>query len=247
MFNETEVPQRSAFKNDLTGKKLSKKDYKRIFRVYKVFKIKNFAEYTELYMKSDIILLADVLIEFREKMISNYELNPMYSYTLPGYSWNCMLKHTGVELDLFSPDQSDMCVMFENGIHGGVSTIIHRYVEANNKYMKNFNPEKENVFIMYLDANNLYGWAMKQCLPTGNFKWMTSNKIKNWKKFLTKEGVGCTLVVDLYYFPELHDKHKDLPLAPEHFNGKLIPHLDGIRVCCTLPIIIPILKIGIMD
>ena len=75
-------------------------------------------------------------------MIKHYGLDPLYSYTLPGYSWNCMLKHTGVELDLFAPDQSDMCVIFENGIRGGVSTIIHRYGKANNPYMKNFNPER---------------------------------------------------------------------------------------------------------
>ena len=178
-------------------------------------RIKNFAEYTELYVKSDIILLADVLIEFREKMINNYELDPLYSYTLPGYSWNCMLKSSGVESDVFAPDQSDMCVMFENGIHGGVSTIIHRYAEANNKYMKDFNPEKESIFIMHLDSNNLYGWAMKQCLPTGNFKWMSFNKIKNWRRLLTKEGVGCTLVVDFLLSSRTSQQSQEFTFGPQ--------------------------------
>ena len=178
-------------------------------------------------MKSDIILLADVIIKFREKMIKHYGLDLLYFYTLPGYSWDCMLKHSGVELDLFTPDQSDMCVMFENGIRGGVSTIIHRYAEANNSYMKNFNPKKESIFLMYLDANNLYGWAMEQCLPDGNFKWMKPGELRNWRRFLTKDGARCSLVVDLVYDEKLHDSHKNLPCASEKFDGNLIPHLNG--------------------
>ena len=160
-------------------------------------------------------------------MFKQYGLDPVYYYTLPGYSWDCMMKQTGVQLDVFAPDQSDMCVMFEAGIRGGVSTIIHRYAEANNSYMKNYDPKKESIFIMYFDANNLYGWAMMEDLPTGNFKWMTSKELKNWRKFLTMDGVGCTLVVDLVYDEKLHDMHKELPLAPEKFDGKLIPHLNG--------------------
>ena len=68
---------------------------------------------------------------------------------------------------------------------------------------------------------------MEQYLPEGSFKWLKPGEFRNWRRFLTKDGVGCTLVVDLGYDEKLHDKHKDLLLAPEKFDGKLIPHLTG--------------------
>ena len=71
-----------------------------------------------------------------------------------------------------------MLMIFEKGIRGGITQISKRYAEANNKYMKDYNPSKPSTYIQYLDANNLYGWAMSQSLPTHGFKWM---------KNLTKE------------------------------------------------------------
>ena len=73
-----------------------------------------------------------------------------------------------------------MLMMFEKGIRGGISHISKRYAEANNKYMKDYNPDEESTYIQYLDANNLYGWAMSQQLPTHGFSWM---------KNITKEKV----------------------------------------------------------
>jgi len=73
-----------------------------------------------------------------------------------------------------------MLLMIEKGICGGVSMIPKRYAKVNNNYMKDFNPEEESKFIQYLDANNLYGWAMPQTLPVGNFKWMKESHLENW-------------------------------------------------------------------
>ena len=75
-----------------------------------------------------------------------------------------------------------MLLMFDKGIRGGVSMIPKRYAKANNKYMKDFNLEEESKFIQYLDANNLYGWAMSQPLPVSNFKWMTETHLENWRE-----------------------------------------------------------------
>jgi len=119
--------------------------------------------------------------------------------------------------------------MIEQGIHGRVSMISKRYTKANNKYMKNYDPSKASKFIVYLDASNLYGWAMSQPLPMSGFKWMDENDLENWKDFSDREGQGCILEADLEYPKELHDLHNDLPLAPERIEinkvKKLIPNL----------------------
>ena len=113
--------------------------------------------------------------------------------------------------------------MIEKGIRGGVSTITKRHAEANNPYMKTYDSNSPNKYISYLDANNLYGWAMSQPLPTHGFKWMSEEELKNWRSH------SSVLEVDLEYPKELHDLHNDYPLAPERLKiggiEKLIPNL----------------------
>jgi len=117
-----------------------------------------------------------------------------------------------------------MLLMTEQEIRGGVSMISTRYSRANNKYMKDFNSKEKSKIIQYLDANNLYGWAMSQPLPVSDFKWMKEKDLDNWKE------LGCILAVDLEYPKELHDLHNDYPLAPERITvnkvEKLIPNLE---------------------
>ena len=132
-------------------------------------------------------------------------------------------------------------MMFERGIRGGITHISKRYAEANNKYMKNFNPKKESTFIQYLDANNLYGWAMSQNLPTHGFKWMRNLTVEKVMDILDKANHSMTnhgkkgyiFEVDLEYPEHLWDKHNDYPLAPEKIkvNGveKLICHFKPRR------------------
>ena len=109
--------------------------------------------------------------------------------------------------------------MFEKGIRGGISHISKRYAEANNKYMKDFDKTKPSTFIQYLDANNLYGWAMSQKLPTHGFKWMDVN-IPSVLKLLEKKDTnqGYIFEVDLEYPPSLWELHNDYPLAPERIK-----------------------------
>jgi len=107
--------------------------------------------------------------------------------------------------------------------------ISKRYAKANNKYMgEKFNPNEKSKFIQYLDANNLYGWAMSLPLPVGGFKWMTD--LKNWREFSDQEGRGCILEVDLEYPKKLRDLHNEYPLASERIEiskvEKLIPNLN---------------------
>ena len=126
-----------------------------------------------------------------------------------------MLKMTKIKLELIT--DIDMFQFIEKGLRGGTSYIANRFSEANNKYMENFNENKPSKYIMYLDANNLYGWAMSQYLPTGNFRWLTKEQISktNLANYSEEHDEGLLLEVDLDYPQELHDLHNDYPLAPE--------------------------------
>ena len=120
-------------------------------------------------VQSDILLLADVFENFRNTCIKVYELDPAHFLSPPGLAWQACLKKTEVKLELLT--DVDMLLMVEKGIRGGICHAIYRYAKANNKYMKNYNKDKEESSLRYLDANNLYGRAMSQKLPVSSFKW----------------------------------------------------------------------------
>jgi len=135
--------------------------------------------------------------------------------TSPGLSWQACLKMTGVELEQLT--DPDMHLFIEEGMRGGISMITHRHAEANNPYIEGYDPNQETNYLMYLDANNLYGWAMSQHLPTGNFGWLTEQEVEylDVRNIPDEEGEGYILEVDLEYSKEFHSLHNDYPLAPE--------------------------------
>ena len=230
-FKDKKPPPRKAFYSKLTGRGITEKDYKHVLNVWNTFNMKTFKDYHKLYNDSDVLLLADVFENFRYICLKIYGLDPVYYYTAPGLAWDACLKMTGVQLELLS--DADMLLMFEKGIRGGISIISNRYGEANNKYMKCFNKNKLSTFLMYLDANNLYGCAMSEMLPTHGFKWLTDKEINNLynnQVVQVWEKTPCILEVDLEYPKELHDLHNDYPLCPERVKcdkgvEKLIPNL----------------------
>ncbi len=215
-LSATSLPPKEAFYSQLTDSHISDEDYAHATNVWRAFGCKTMRDYHDLYLKTDVLLLADVMTEFRKTCKKAYGLDALYYYTSPGLAWDAMLKHTGIELDLIS--DPDMYLMVERGIRGGVSTIMKRYAKSNNKYVKGYDKESESVFIPYLDANNLYGWAMSKPLPVKNFRWMTDEELSQW------ENIPCFLEVDLEYPKELHDLHNEYPLAPERTrtNEKLV-------------------------
>ena len=132
-------------------------------------------EYHDLYLKNDILLLADVFENFRKTCLQYYKLDPCHYFSSPGLSWDAMLKMTDIKLELMT--DLDRFQFIEKGMHGGISYIANRYSKANNKYMKTYNKKAASKYIMYLDANNLYGWAMSQFLTTEGFKWLSEKQI----------------------------------------------------------------------
>ena len=132
-------------------------------------------DYHDLYLKFDILLLADVFENFRSTCLQYYKLDPCHYVTSPGLSWDAMLKMTDIKLELMT--DIDMFQFVEKGTRGGISYIANRYGEANNKYMKEYNKEKPSKYIMYLDANNLYGYAMSQYLPKVDLNGLQKSKL----------------------------------------------------------------------
>ena len=106
----------------------------------------------------------------------------------------------------------------KKGIRGGICEAITKYKKANNKYMKNYDKTKPSSYLMYVDANNLYGYAMSKKLPTGDFQWIedisifTEDYIKNYDE---NSDTGYLLVVDVTYPKNLHENHKYLPFLPD--------------------------------
>jgi hypothetical protein len=165
------LPDKSNFYNELNECGISDDDFQLAENVYKLAKCSKFGDYLSLYLKCDVLLLADVFEAFRKTCKSYYDLDPCHYFTSPGFSWDAMLKMTNTKIECFREGQEDMLDMIEKNMRGGISMISNRYAKANNKHMASFNPEDPSSYIMYLDANNLYGWAMSQYLPVGNYQW----------------------------------------------------------------------------
>ena len=162
------------------------------------------------------MLLADVLEYFRNPCMKNYEFDPAHFVSLPGLAWQACLKKSNVELELIT--DYEMLLMIEDGIRGRICHPIQRYAKANNKYMNNYNKNKESSYIQHLDANNLYDMAMSEKLPIKGFKWMVDipgideNFVKSCNK---NSGKGYVLKIDVEYPHQLQNLHCDLPLLPE--------------------------------
>ncbi|KAJ8976759.1 hypothetical protein NQ317_003719 [Molorchus minor] len=99
ILEERALPSSTDFHNKLNDEDVSEDDYIHAQNVWKDFKLTNLKEYTQLYLKTDVLLLADVFENFRERCLNTYGLDPAHYYTLPGYTWDCMLKHTNVKLE----------------------------------------------------------------------------------------------------------------------------------------------------
>ena len=210
-FSETKLPEKEKFYSKLNDEHITDEEYAHAQTVWETFECKTLGDYHDLYVKTDVALLADV---FENLCQEHYGLDPAHYYTSPGLSWDALLKKTGVELELFT--DLEMHLFVERGMRGGISVVSKRYAKANNVLVPDYDPSKPDKYIMYLDANNLYGWAMSKPLPKRDFKWKrvmpTEEEILK-KKENAKNG--WILEVDLEYPAELHEQHNSYPLAPE--------------------------------
>ncbi|XP_070167001.1 uncharacterized protein [Polyergus mexicanus] len=180
---ETRLPPREASHSSLTGNAISENDYARVIRVWERFRVKTLGDYSDLYLKTDGLLLADVFENFRDACMRSYNLDPAYYYTLPGYTWDAMLKYTSIRFELLI--DIDM----------------------------SYDPSEPLSYLMYFDINNLYGWAMCQSLPYKNFQWVDDVTSIDLMSVTSNSPIGYILEVDLAYSSDLHDSHADLPFC----------------------------------
>ena len=226
-FNEAELPSKDKFYSTLNLEDISDDDYAHAINVWNTFNISNLDECHDLYVKLDTVLPADVFKNFRDKHIETDKLDPAYFLTTPGLSWEACLKKTGVKLELLTDE--NMFLTYEEGIRGGICNKVHSYAETNNnKYMKNYDKNKESSFLLYVDTNNLYGWAMSKKLPVDGFKWVDDLSMftEDFVKSYDEEGdVGYLLVVDIEYPKTLCILHRDLPFLPDRMKVNKVKKL----------------------
>ena len=168
-FYETSLPDKEDFYSNLNMEDITDVDYRHGKTVFEYLINKNLGDYHDLDVQSGTLLLANVSENFRNMCIKVCELDPAHLLSAPGLAWQACLKKTEVKLELLT--DVDMLLTVEKGIRGGICHAIYRYAKANNNYMKNYNKDKEESFLQYLDDYNLYGWTMSQKLPVSGFKW----------------------------------------------------------------------------
>ena len=194
------------------------------------------------------MVLADVFETFRDTFLSHYKLDAARFYIAHGLAWQALLKIAaeyseyelkpkGCELclDEFRLElltDIDVLLMVEKGIRGGITQAVTRYAKANNKYMKDLdNPNEESEYLQYLNANNLYGWAVVQKLPTHGFLWKEAEDFNSEKinELVKKDNSGYLLEVDVEYPKNTHKNHNELPFLAERMKigkvKKVVPNL----------------------
>ena len=153
-----------------------------------------------MYLKTDVLQLADFFGKFRQTCLYNYQLDPSHYFSTAGFAWDSSLKMTKVELQLLQDEE--MYTFFERGIRGGISMISKRYAKANNPKCSKYDPIKPTTYLIDLDMNNLYGGAMMLPMPTHGFKFLNEEEfqeIDNVENHPDDAKDGFTLEVDLEY------------------------------------------------
>ena len=208
-FTEPKLPPKEVFYSKVSDAHISDEDYAHAQKVWETFGCKTLGD----YCRTDVLLLAVVFETFRRTCQKQYGLDPAQYYTSPGLSWDALLKKTGVELELLT--DYDLHLFIEKGLRGGISMASKCHARANNPLIEGYEPGQQSSHILYLDANNLYGWAMSQYLPTGGFQWV--DDCQQLAKTIAEQPAdspeGYILEVDLEYPEDLHEAHN--PLAPE--------------------------------
>ena len=201
--------------NTLTGTvDITPDQYNEAVSIYDAFACRNLGDYHDLYLQTDVFLLADIFEKFRRVCLRVYKLDPAHFYSAPNLSWDAMLISTNAKLGLL--DEIDKLLFFERGIRGGVNGVGEiRHFYANNDSLPHHNPGKATTFRAFVDVTSLYAGTMQKMMPIGNYKWNTAITLQQILDTSADADVGFFVEVDLLYPKELHDIHNGLPLAPE--------------------------------
>ena len=216
-YDDFGLPPQSAFDDALNNKKISNDDYKHVEKVYKLLNCQSFKDYTLFYLFSDVLLLADVFEAHRNLCFEIYGLDCTYYISHPQFSFDAFLKTSKIQ-NLEPLPSIEIYDFVTKAKRGGVSVINKKISKANNKYMKLYNRNEEDIFILGVDANNLYGYAMTKPLAFSGYEWITGS-FQYLKSLLTETPedslIGYLAEVDLLYPMNIHSETNDFPLAPE--------------------------------
>ena len=149
-------------------------DYEHACRVWQEFGIQNMGEYHDLYLRADVVLLANVFESFRRVCLENYGLDPSYFYTAPGLAWKACLKKTGIRLELLL--DPGMLLMFERGIRGGITQSVHRWAAANNPYMSIIKVNQLSTYNIWTQTTYMGGRCLNHC-QLGDFTGLSLERI----------------------------------------------------------------------
>ena len=197
--------ENKSFFSKLKNKCPDDKEIDRTREIIRKFNIKDGQELTELYCKSDVLLLACVFEKFIKVSQNEFGVSPLYFVSLPGYTWECVLKYTDIKLQTLQ--DKDMILLLENGIKGGISGVMgDRYVKSD-----------KNKNIIYIDCTYLYGYSMSQSLPYDDIEFETENVgLEEILNTPDDSDIGYFLEVDLEYPYNIRDKTRHFPFAPEN-------------------------------
>ena len=193
---------------------------------WKKFNEISLPEKEEFYSNLNLEHIADAIFEnFREMCLKIYHLVPVKFLSAPGLGWQEVLKKTKEKLELLT--DIDTLLTVEKGIRGGIRHAIHRYAKVNNKYMKEYDKNKELSYLKYCDVNNLHGWAMSQKILVNIFEWIedTSQFNKDFIKSYNEESnKAYFLEVGVQYPVKLHELH-NLPFLLEKMKIEKVEKL----------------------
>ena len=218
-FDETELPPIECFYNDLSESHITQTEYQHAQDVWKAFDMTTMKQYHDMYLATDVLILSDVMTEFSRECMRDYGLDPKHYVSLPGFSWDALFYQTKANVELLT--DPEMHLFIESSIRGGVASISARHALANNPYLppEHYDPSKEHSYVIYTDANNLYGLALSRPLPISNFKFLSEQEIEQLDIMnVPRDGdTGFFFSeVDLGYPKYLHRDHNSMPLAPEN-------------------------------
>ncbi|XP_060882134.1 uncharacterized protein LOC132953814 [Metopolophium dirhodum] len=190
---ETSLPDKFKFYSALTESHVSDEDYDHATRVWNHFGCTTLGAYSDLYLKIDVLISADVFENFRDICMSTYHLDPAHYYTSPGFSFDSMLKFTKVQLELLV--DFEKVLFYESGTRGGLVQASKRHARANNFETPGYNADEPSTSLIYLDGNPEVALAQ--------LEWMGET-----------DDVGRIYEVDISYPQHLHGAHNDMPFLP---------------------------------
>ena len=213
-FKETLPTYVDSCKNSLTGAiDITLSDYQHALNIYQKFGSRNLGDYHDIYLKTDVLLMADLFANFKNVCLKVYTFDPSHFYSAPNLSWESMLISANVKLGLLQ--DVDMLLFFERVNRGGINGVGElRHFIAKNPHLNSFDPNEKTTLWAFSDVTSLYASTMQKFMPLGNYKW---NSVISLNKILgmpEDSNVGYFVEVHLKNPQHLHDSHKGLPLAP---------------------------------